>query len=453
MKKRIILGTVIIVVIAGVVLGFTLFNNGKTNGNLYKKEAIRRGHVEALVVTTGTLNPVTIVDIGSQVSGKIDKLYVDFNSQVKEGQVIAELDQEQFQTRIQQNEANYNSRVAALEKSKVSLENTEKKYERSKALFEKNLLSFEEMDQAEVSYFNAQADLKSSEASLEQSKSQLDSSKVDLTYTIIKSPIDGVVIDRRVNVGQTVAASMQAPVLFQIANDLTKMQVECSVDEADIGRVKEGQKVRFNVDAFPDDEFQGIVSQVRYSPVVQQNVVTYTTIVAVENPELKLMPGMTATISIITGEASDVLLVPNAALRFTPELSQEELRAIYEEIRNGMGGGQQGPQSKKPIEGNGGQRQEGQRMGGDRSAMMMGQGGQQGTRLRQTRPRVWIEDENGKLRMVYLQPGVTDNTMTEIKSGELEEGQEVITGQTVSNTRNDFGRGGGGPGGMMRFMR
>jgi HlyD family secretion protein len=242
MKKRIILGAIVIVVIAGVVLGFTLFKNGKTEGNLYKKEEITRGKVEALVVTTGTTNPVTIVDVGSQVSGKIKNLYVDFNSEVKTGQIIAELDQELFQARIQQNEANYNSRVAALSKSQVSLENTKKRWERSKALFEKDLLSFEEMDQAELAYANAQADLKSSEASLEQAQSQLDSSKVDLTYTVIKSPIDGVVIDRRVNVGQTVAASMQAPVLFQIANDLSKMQVECSVDEADIGRVKESQR-------------------------------------------------------------------------------------------------------------------------------------------------------------------------------------------------------------------
>jgi len=450
MKKRIILGAIVIVVIAGVVLGFTLFKNEKTNGDLYKKEQITRGKVEALVVTTGTLNPVTIVDVGSQVSGKIKNLYVDFNSVVTAGQIIAELDQELFQARIQQNEANYNSRVAALSKSQVSLENTKKRWERSKALFEKEMLSFEEMDQAELAYANAQADLKSSEASLEQAQSQLDSSKVDLTYTVIKSPIDGVVIDRRVNVGQTVAASMQAPVLFQIANDLSKMQVECSVDEADIGRVKEGQKVRFNVDAFPDDEFEGVVSQVRYSPLVQQNVVTYTTIVAVDNPGLKLMPGMTATISIITGEASNVLLVPNAALRFTPELSQEELRAIYEEMSARMGGAPQGAAAKKPREGNGGQRPEGQRMGGNRSAMMMGQGGQQGGQQRQQRPRVWVEDESGKLSIVFIQTGVTDNTLTEIKSGDLEEGQQVLTGQSPSSSsRNDFGRGMGG----MMFMR
>ncbi|MGD2294393.1 MAG: efflux RND transporter periplasmic adaptor subunit [Candidatus Aminicenantes bacterium] len=448
MKKRIFIGTIITVVIAGVVLGFTLFKNDKSNGNLYKKEKITKGNVEALVVTTGTLNPVTIVDVGSQVSGKIEKLYVDFNSQVKAGQVIAELDQELFMTRVQQNEANYNSSVAALEKSKVTLENTRKRYDRTKALFEKDMVSFEEMDQAEVAYFNAQADLKSAEARLEQAKSQLDSSKVDLTYTVIRSPIDGIVINRNVNMGQTVAASFQAPVLFQIANDLTKMQVECSVDEADIGRVKDAQKVRFTVDAFPNEEFHGVVSQVRYSPVVTQNVVTYTTIVEVDNPEMKLMPGMTATISIVTGEARNVLLVPNSALRFTPNISQEDIKQIFAEMRESMRteGNRESDQSKRPREGQGGQRQDEQRPSGGRSMTMMGQSNPQGSRQRQFQ-RVWIEDENKKLKMVFVRTGVTDNTISEVISGDLREGQEVITGQTVTNDRRS-----GPPRGMM-FMR
>ena len=454
MKKRIILGILVVVVITGVVLSMTVFKNGKEDDVIYKKEALKKGTVEALVVTTGTLNPVTIVDVGSQVSGKIKNLYVDFNSKVTAGMILVELDQELFLTRLQQNEANYNSRVASLEKSKVTLENTEKRHERTKALFAKELVSFEEMDSSEVAYFNAQADLKSAEASLAQAQSVLDTSKVDLTYTVIRSPIDGVVINRNINIGQTVAASLQAPVLFQIANDLAKMQVECSVDEADIGRVKEGQRVRFSVDAFPDDEFQGIVSQVRYSPVVQQNVVTYTTIVEVENPELKLMPGMTATISMITGEARNVLLVPNSALRFIPELSAEEMRALREEMMAGMGGGQQGAPSKKPASGEGGERTERQRPTGERSGMPVGmdRGSSQGTQSMQV-PRVWFEDENGKLKMVMIRTGVTDNTSTEIVSGNLTEGQEIITGQTSSsNSRNNSSNPMRGGGGMM-FMR
>jgi HlyD family secretion protein len=450
MKKRIILGILVIVVITGVVLAMTVFKNGKETGTIYKKEALKKGTVEALVVTTGTLNPVTIVDVGSQVSGKIKNLFVDFNSKVTKGQILVELDQELFITRLQQNEANYNSTVASLEKSKVTLENTKKRLDRTKSLFENDLVSFEEMDSADVAYWNAQADLKSAEARLEQAQSVLDTSKVDLTYTVIRSPIDGVVINRNINIGQTVAASLQAPVLFQIANDLAKMQVECSVDEADIGRVKEGQKVRFGVDAFPSDEFQGTVSQVRYSPVVQQNVVTYTTIVEVENPELKLMPGMTATISIITGEARNVLLVPNSALRFTPDLSAEEMRALYQEMFAGMGAGQKGAPSKKSARSEGGERTGQQRPTGERSGMPMGTGlgSSQGTQI----PRVWYADENGKLKMVMIRTGVTDNTNTEIISGDLTEGQEVITGQTASS--NNRGRSNSPMGGNMRmFMR
>lgn len=454
MKKRIILGIFVILVVTAVVLSMTVFKNGKENAVVYKKEALRKGTVEALVVTTGTLNPVIIVDVGSQVSGKIKNLYVDFNSKVTAGMILVELDQELFETRVQQNIANFNSTVASLEKSKVTLENTEKRHDRTKALFEKELVSFEEMDSSEVAYFNAQADLKSAEARLEQAQSQLDTSKVDLTYTVIRSPIDGVVINRNINIGQTVAASLQAPVLFQIANDLAKMQVECSVDEADIGQVKEGQKVRFNVDAFPEDEFEGIVSQVRYSPVVQQNVVTYTTIVNVENPELKLMPGMTATISVITGEARNVLLIPNSALRFTPDLSAEEMRALYQEMFSGMGGGREGAPSKKPANDEGGERTERQRPTGGMSGMTMGQGGREGSQSsrRMRMPSVWFEDENGKLKMVMIRTGVTDNTNTEILSGDLTEGQEIITGQSGgSNSRGRSSnpmRGGG-----MMFMR
>jgi len=332
----------------------------------------------------------------------------------------------------------------------VTLENTGKRHERTKSLFAKELVSFEEMDSSEVAYFNAQADLKSAEARLEQAQSQLDTSKVDLTYTVIRSPIDGVVINRNINIGQTVAASLQAPVLFQIANDLAKMQVECSVDEADIGRVKEGQKVRFNVDAFPNDEFQGIVSQVRYSPVVQQNVVTYTTIVEVENPELKLMPGMTATISVITGEARNVLLVPNSALRFTPELSAEEMRALYQEMFTGMEGGQEDAHSKRPASKEGGEQAERQRPTGEMSGMMMGmgRGGSRGTQI----PTVWFEDENGTLKMIMILTGVTDNTNTEIVSGDLTEGQEIITGQASSSSSSGRSSNPMRGGGMM-FMR
>ncbi len=425
MNKKVIIGIVVLVVAAGIVFGFTYFNRNNNNGLQYEKATIDKGTVTALVDTTGTLNPVTIVDIGSQVSGKIENIYVDFNSQVKAGQILAELEQLTFQTKVQQNEANHLSSVASLKKSKVSLENSKKKYGRAKSLFEKDLISYEELESAEVQYLSAKADLQSNEARLEQAKAQLDTSKVDLSYTIIKSPINGVVINRNINVGQTVAASFQAPVLFQVANDLTKMQVECSVDEADIGRVKEGQTAQFTVDAFPDENFTGVVKQVRYSPEVIQNVVTYTTIVDVENPDIKLRPGMTATISVVVGEAKNALRVPNSALRFQPP--PEVLQTLFEEMRREM-------QTKREQSAQADGQSENRRPQGN---FQMGQGsGRMGSRSRD-RARVWLQDEEGKLRMVFIRTGVTDNVYTEITGGDLKEGMEVITGESAQATSSN----------------
>jgi len=344
--------------------------------------------------------------------------------------VIARIDQELFMTKVNQNEANYQSSVAALEKSKVSLANTKKKLDRALNLFERDLISNEEKETSETNYYSAKADLQSNEARLKQAASQLNSSKVDLAYTIIKSPIDGVVINRNVNIGQTVAASFQAPVLFQVANDLTKMQVECSVDEADIGKVKEGQQVRFTVDAYPNENFSGSVQQVRYSPEVVSNVVTYTTIVAVDNPEIKLRPGMTATVSIVVGEARNKLLVANSALRFNPEMTQEEMRALFMEMRGNRGEGSS-PRAKPD---------------GHAGAMR-----QAGGRMRDI-ARVWYEDENGKLKIAMLKTGVTDNIYTEITQSQLQEGQEVIIGNAGTASSSSSNNRRGGPG-MMRFMR
>ena len=330
MKKKIIWIIVALVIVTGAILGLTVFKSGKNGKVEYRTEVIGKGDIEALVVTSGTLNPIETVDVGAQVSGKIEKLYADFNSVVKKGDVVAELDQEPLRMKIDQNEANYKSRVASLERSKVQLQTAEKSLERAKTLFAKELISIEEMDAAEANFLNAKSDLVSSEATVAQAKSTLDLSKVDLGYSVIKAPVDGVVITRKVNIGQTLQSSYAAPVLFQVATDLTKMKVECSVDESDIGKVKEGQKVRFTVEAYPNESFNGVVQQVRFSPETVQNVVTYTTIVNVDNPEKKLLPGMTATVSIIVGEAKGVLRVSNAALRFTPTLSPEELAAKHE---------------------------------------------------------------------------------------------------------------------------
>jgi HlyD family secretion protein len=436
MKKKVIWIIIALVVVTGAILGLTVFRDGKNGKMEYRTEAVSRGDIEALVVTSGTLNPLETVDIGAQVSGKIVELYADFNSQVTKGQVVAELDQEPLQLKIEQNEANYKSRVAALDRSKVAVDTATKNLERAKSLFAKELISLEEMDAAEANYLNSKSDLVSSEASLAQAKSTLDLSKVDLAYSVIKSPVDGVVINRNVNIGQTLQSSYQAPVLFQVATDLTKMKVECSVDESDIGKVKEGQKVRFTVEAYPNDNFNGIVQQVRFSPETVQNVVTYTTIVSVENPEKKLLPGMTATVSIIVGEAKNVLRVPNAALRFTPNLTPAELEKMMQEMRDKLmaqrptqGGqpGAAGPAGTAPAAG--GARPQGQ--AGGMTFQRQGGGEGQAGRTRQQAPRVWLLNADKKLVPVMVRTGVADTSYTEIVraiGAELKEGDVTVIG-------------------------
>ncbi|TFG57122.1 MAG: efflux RND transporter periplasmic adaptor subunit [Candidatus Aminicenantes bacterium] len=443
MKKKIILIIVVLVVVAGAILGLTVFRNGKNGEIKYRTETLALGDVEALVVTSGTLNPIEIVDVGAQVSGKIEKLFADFNTPVTKGQIVAELDQEPLKMKIDQNEANYKSRMASLERSKVSLSQAEKGFERAKSLFAKSLISIEEMEASEASFLGAKSDLISAEATLSQAKSTLDLSKVDLSYAVIRAPVDGIVIVRKVNVGQTLQSSMTAPLLFQVATDLTKMKVECSVDESDIGKVKEGQKVRFTVEAYQNETFTGIVQQVRFSPETVQNVVTYTTIVNVENPQKKLLPGMTATVSIVVGEARGVLRVSNAALRFTPNLSPEELAKMAQEMRDRMmaqrpaQSGQPGAAASGAATAGTGAQPAGQggQTASNRQGGMPGGGGGQAGRTRQQAPRVWIMDNVGKLSMVFIRTGVSDTSYSEIRGGELKEGDVVIAGLETPATR------------------
>lgn len=450
MKKKTLIIVLSLVVIIAVVLGFTLLKKNSNNKPKYRTDKVTRGDIEAVVTATGTLNPVVLVQVGSQVSGKIEKIYVDFNSKVKKGDILAELDQSQLQAKIEQNEANYQNAQASLERAKISLEIAQKKYERALSLFEKNLISYEEKEQAEANYLQAKSDLIAQQARTEQAKSQLEASKVDLGYAIIRSPIDGVVISRNINVGQTVAASFQAPTLFEIANDLTKMEVECLVDEADVGKVKEGQKVKFTVESYQNETFNGVVRQVRYSAQTVQNVVSYSAIIDVDNSSLKLLPGMTATCSIIVGEARNVLRVPNAALRYTPELPAEELqkimRAAFEEMmaRRQQEGGPAGSGAGQP-----GQRMFDPAQMGQRAGMSGGQAGQGGQR--RTPSRVWMLDEKGKLKVVFVRTGVSDNSFTEIKSDNLKEGDEVIIGLLTATSSSRTTQQ-GPPGGAFFMM-
>jgi HlyD family secretion protein len=282
------------------------------------KGTITRGSVVDTVGATGTLEAVTTVQVGSQVSGTVMELNADFNSIVRKGQIIARLDPSLFQTQIDQARANLVRAQADIERLKVSLEDAKTKLQRAEDLAKRNLIPPTELETAQVNYRSIEAQLKSAQAAMTQAQANLNQAEVNLQHTIIRSPIDGIVISRNVDVGQTVAASLNAPTLFLLAADLTKMQVRANVDEADVGRIRPGQRVRFRVDAYPTEEFEGRVSQVRLQPTVVQNVVTYTTVIDVPNPQLKLKPGMTANVNIEIARAENVLRVPNAALRFRP---------------------------------------------------------------------------------------------------------------------------------------
>src|SRR5688572_104131 len=279
---------------------------------------VTRGDLAETVGATGALQAVTTVQVGTQVSGTIQELNADFNSLVRKGQVLARLDPSLIQSQIEQARANLIRAEADLERLRVSLEDSRTKLTRAKELAAKKLIAQTELEAAEVAVRSAEAQLRSQQAGVTQSQASLRQNQVNLAHTVIESPIDGLVISRNVDVGQTVAASMSAPTLFVLAADLTKMQVLASLDESDVGRIRPGQAVRFRVDAFPTDEFTGSVTQVRLQPTTVQNVVTYQTVIDVPNPGLKLKPGMTANVNIEIARRDNVVRVPNGALRFRP---------------------------------------------------------------------------------------------------------------------------------------
>jgi HlyD family secretion protein len=294
----------ILVVLGAAVGGVMYFKNDHTEAPQYQTAAVTRGDLTQAVTASGTLNPVLNVQVGSQISGNIAKLFADFNSLVKSNQVVAQLDPAIFQASVHQAEGDLANARASLELQQVEAK-------RSKTLFDSKLVSNSDYDQAIASLHQAEAMVKIKQAALERSK-------LDLDHCTIYAPVDGIVISRNVDVGQTVAASMNAPVLFQVANDLAKMQIDANVSEADVGTVEEGQNVNFTVDAYPSRTFIGRVVQIRNSPVTVQNVVTYDTVIGVTNADFKLKPGMTATVSITTAQRTNVLKIPNVALRFKP---------------------------------------------------------------------------------------------------------------------------------------
>lgn len=302
---------------------------------------VTRGDVVEAVQATGALEAVTTVQVGTQVSGTIRSLHADFNSRVRAGQVVAQLEESAFEAQVAQATATLTRLQAERDRALVQVEDMQIKLKRARELSARQLLPASELDTAESNARQAQAALKSAEAQIVQARASLNQSQVNLGYTTIKAPIDGVVVSRNVDVGQTVAASMQAPTLFVIAKDLAEMQVSAAIDESDIGRIRTGQPVTFRVDAYPDDTFTGTVRQVRLQPVVTQNVVSYTTIISVPNPTLRLKPGMTATVTVELARADGVLRLPAAALRFRP--TADLFAWLGQEPPSGFAGGGRGP--------------------------------------------------------------------------------------------------------------
>jgi HlyD family secretion protein len=384
MKKKLMLVLAVVAVITASAAAFYR-GGGSPDDPKLTTAAVARGSVVQAVEATGTLEAVTTVDVGTQVSGTIKALYADYNSQVRKGQVIAQLEASLFETQVEQARATVQRLQAEVDAANVQVEDTRVKLRRAHELSAKQLIPATDLETAEANARQAEASLKGAQAQLVQGRASLRNNEVNLGHTTIKAPIDGIVISRSVDVGQTVAASMSAPTLFVLAQDLRQMQVNARVDESDIGRIQAGQKVEFRVDAHPEDTFSGTVKQVRLEPVIEQNVVSYVTVIDVPNPELKLKPGMTANVTIEIARADDVLRVPNAALRFRP--TTEVFTAL----------GQQAPEP---------------RAAGGRG-VTRGAG-------------VWVF-QDGRLTRVPVQPGINDGTTTAVAGGALQEGSRVVT--------------------------
>ncbi|TXH26449.1 MAG: efflux RND transporter periplasmic adaptor subunit [Elusimicrobia bacterium] len=359
----------------------------------YKLQPVERGPLTQTVSANGTLNPVVLVNVGTQVSGTVTRLYVDFNDKVKKGQPLLELDDALFTAQARQTAANVRNIAAALDLARAN-------EARLKALFEQEYVSRQELEQSIK-------ERRSAEAQLAQAQAAADKDRVNLGYTTIRSPVSGIVVDRVVDLGQTVAASLQTPTLIKIAQDLSEMRIDSSFAEADIGKIREGQKVRFTVDAFPNRSFQGEVQQIRLNPTTQQNVVTYNVRVSLSNPDHLLLPGMTAYVSIGVASRDDVLLVPNAALRFkptdVPPANGERPAAA--------------PRS--------GERPPGDASGDSRERARRARDGSSGT--------VYVVDQE-VLKPVIVQIGITDNRNSEVLAGELKAGDRVVVGENLAPT-------------------
>ncbi len=398
MKKKVIIGTSLILLLTVCIIIIKGCRK-KESGIIFETVKVKKGTVSNIITATGTIEALKTVEVGTQVSGEISKIYVDFNSEVKAGQLLAVLDLRPLRTALTIAEA-------SLDDAKAEMTYQEANYKRIKALKDKSLVADAEYDQVLYNYERAKTALKTAQLNY-------DKAKINLEYAYIYSPIDGVILNRAVDEGQTVAASFSTPTLFTIANDLTRMQVEASVDEADIGQVRNNQRVEFTVDAYPDQKFAGVVTQIRLEPVVASNVVTYTVIVEASNPDKKLMPGMTASITIFVSEVNDVLTVSCRALRFKP--TQEQLSKFL-------------PNKKEP-----------QQVFTDKKRLdpPMKKGLKESDRDDYTsnKKEVWVKDGNN-IHPVFIETGLSNDIDVQIISG-LKEGDEVIVSMiTTKRTGN-----------------
>jgi HlyD family secretion protein len=414
MKKYLIILAVIILI--GGIAGYFFYNRAPEVS--YKTAKIERGTIVSTVAATGNLSAVTTVQVGTQVSGTIQKLYVDFNSRVKKGQAIAEIDPALFNASVEQSQGNYLSAEANLQKAKVALVDAERTFNRNKKLLSDGIISQGDFDAGETALQSDKAAIKAAEGSVAQTRGSLMQSKSNLRYSIIRSPVDGVVISRSIDVGQTVAASFQTPTLFTIAQDLTKMQIEVSVDEADISRIQLHQKASFTVDSYPEQTFRGKVVQIRSAPIITQNVVTYVVVVNVDNSDLKLKPGMTANVSVEVAKKDDVLKLPPASLRFKPKSKGDDTKVKGNGDRPGASG-------QSPAGGGG-------PLGGAKG----------GTGKGKERSQLVYLIKEGKPVAAPVKTGIANNSSIELIESDLKEGDEVIIEQVGGDAKKKAGAGG-----------
>jgi HlyD family secretion protein len=397
--RRLVL--IVSVLIIGLVIGGYVFFNGERKVPVrYRFASIERGAVVSVVTATGTINPVVSVQVGTQVSGMIKSLHADFNSVVKAGDVVAVIDPEPFKARRDQAASNLEIAKANAARARTDLAQRKRELDRAMSLVAQQFVSENDVDVALTNFQSAEAQVNLAAAQVKQAEAALNAAELDLKYTTIRSPVNGIVVARNVEVGQTVAASFATPNLFLIALDLTKMQVDTNVSESDIGGMTEGKEATFTVDAYPGQRFSGTIRQVRLAPINVQNVVTYNVVVAVDNRDLRLKPGMTANVSIIVAQKEDVLKVPNAALRFLPPRT-EQVSNAQTSVMASSGQGSLSP------------------------------GGSSGSTSR----AIWKQGPDGELESVPVQTGISDGTSTELNAGALSEGDQVIVG--IEQLRGD----------------